>query len=140
VIKHPGRVVEAPSSAILQATEHFGRFFFAPTPCRDPEIVRRAARWVGERGMRLLTRAPEGREEVYRSLAENIEILDGPIEYDATVLAARGIAVLNRYEYRVSGVFFEALSAEKECLMRNCLFAREAGETYPDAKIELLPE
>lgn len=36
------------------------------------------------------------------------------------------------YEYRVSGVFYEALSYGKKVLFKDCLFAREMKKIYPD--------
>jgi hypothetical protein len=118
--------------------EALGEYYFAPTPCPEVAIVQRAATELAGRGMRLVTRAPPGRETAYRDLFDNVEILEGRVDYDAVILAAQGIAILNRYQYRVSGVFFEALSARKRCLMRDCLFVRHAGETYSDAEIEVL--
>lgn len=139
VIPHPVRQVSASAESVDRMLETFGDYYFAPTPCPEITVVRRAGVELARRGMGLVTRAPAGREAAYRDLPDNVEILEGSLDYDAAILAAQGVGILNRYQYRVSAVFFEALSAGKRCLMRDCLFARQAGETYQDAEIDLLP-
>lgn len=135
---HGIRSVQPNPRAVADYKARYGAFCFAPTPCREEGVVARFATLLEQEGLSLLTRASEGRSDELGRIHPNVHPLTGEVDFDSMLVAAEKIGVLNRYDYRVSGVFFDAIAAGKTCVLRDCRFARAAFERYSDASVQIL--
>lgn len=139
VANFPARkIVPSKLSAVDEARRRYGRFCFAPTPSADTGFVATVATQLVERGLRLVTRNSLSARAGSVLEHPNISILHEPYDYDALLLASEAVAILNEYQYRVSGVFTEALACRKPVFMRDCLFARQATVSHPAAQLTIL--
>lgn len=138
VMPHGVRALRPDDSLVAEIRASEGRFVFAPTACPDAIVVRRFAELAAEERLSLLTRAPKGREAEYQALAGNLRLVPHDVHFDSYMVAAEVIGILNEYQFRVSGVFFEGLSAVRPIWIREGLFARHVAGAYSPHPIRVV--
>lgn len=70
---------------------------------------------------------------------KNVLKLDYFVDYDNLLASADAIFIPQKFDYRVSGVLYEALQTEAKIFMSNCLFSQKMKERF-NTKIVLVDD
>jgi hypothetical protein len=122
VIPHGLRVMEVtprPVGSHLTSTP----YVFCPSGECSSAFLKRLVEFCVDRDMTLLAKP----NAVLVGCA-NVVVKKYFDDYDALFLGAEYVAVGVAFQYRVSGVFYEAVANEKSVIFNDCLFARSVAD------------
>ena len=115
VTPHPRRAI------VAQDADPTGGepFVFCPSSECDPSFFEKLDQFCAAKGLLLVTKPRPGLKE-----RTGLIVKDRFDNFDDLFLAADYIACGVDYQYRVSGVFYEALGNDKKIIANDCLFFR----------------
>ena len=106
------------------------KVIFAPSRSNSPEIIERLRSFVLHSKRFYLVSKGQRKET-----GEDFEFRTYFDDYEENMLGCDYVFFGGRYDYRVSGVVFEALSFAKPAIVLDCVFARELKRIYPHSII-----
>ena len=98
-------------------------FVFCPTTGSDGGFVKKLVGFCAENDLLLVSKPhPELPDTPMVRVSRHFD------NYDDLLLAAAFVAIGSDYQYRVSGVFYEALANEKKMIAKHSLFMRKVAD------------
>lgn len=128
-INHPQRKIQVSN----RRNKVLGMYIFCPSSDCCVDFLFRLLKFCETKGILLITKDKHNLPKS-QWLHQEAYFKD----YDNLFIGAHKIAVGVNFEYRVSGVFYEAIANQKAVIMNDSVYAREMISLYKNQEIEVL--
>lgn len=122
--QHPLRKI-----AVEKSINNNDKILFAPSGGTDYDNLNIFAEQLSELPIKIYCK------NTSLNKAQNIVGMSYFDDYDAYVYNSVAILIFADFQYRASGVFYEALANDKPVIFQDCLFARECSKKYENVII-----